>query len=150
MVVLWLLPFQFVFLLSLFAVYLLWLEIRALYWIEIKRVNNLVSFWILVSLLLEPDLRLTRNRVHLGGRLELKERELGSRKKNGAKSSFLIKAQMFNGKCAYKGEGARPIPSNSFLEPGTSCRIRCSLQNSSAASQQVAVSCMGIAQWLNQ
>jgi hypothetical protein len=67
-----------------------------------------------------------------------KRGELGSQEKNGAKSRFLIKAQMFNGKCAYKG-GGRPIPANSFLEPGTNCRLGCSLQNSSVASQQVAV-----------
>lgn len=69
--------------------------------------------------MLEADLQLTRNRIHLGGRLELKERELGGREKNGAKSSFLIKAQMFNGKCACKvGVGVgRPIPANS-----SSCR----------------------------
>ena len=54
---------------------------------------------------LAADLWLTRNMVHLGGRLELKERELDGREKNGAKSRFLIKAQMFNGKCAYKGGG---------------------------------------------
>ena len=48
--------------------------------------------------LLRADLPLTRNGVHLGGRLELKERELGGREKNGAKSRFLIKAQMFNRK----------------------------------------------------
>ena len=72
---------------------------------------------------MEANVQLTRNGVHLGGRLELKERELGGREKNGAKSRFLIKAQMFNGKCAYKGSGGgRPIPTNSSLEPGTSCR----------------------------
>jgi hypothetical protein len=54
---------------------------------------------------LDTNLQLTRNGVHLGGRLELKKRELGSGEKNGAKSKFLIKAQMFNGKCAYEGGG---------------------------------------------
>ena len=76
--------------------------------------------------------------VHLGGRLELKERELGGREKNGAKPRFLIKAQMLIENCAYKAGG--PSPANPFLEPGTSSRIGCSLQNSSVASQQVAVS----------
>jgi hypothetical protein len=51
-----------------------------------------------------------------------KRGELGGREKSRAKSRFLIKAQMFNGKCACKvGEG-RPIHTNSFLEPGTSSR----------------------------
>jgi hypothetical protein len=71
---------------------------------------------------LEVDLWLTRNGVHLGGRLELKERELGGLEKNGGKSRFLIKAQMFNGKYAYKGGRGVTIPANSSLEPGTSCR----------------------------
>ena len=39
-----------------------------------------------------------------------KRGELGSREKNGAKSRFMIKAQMFNGKCAYKGGGGGPFP----------------------------------------
>ena len=55
---------------------------------------------------MEAGLRLTRNGVHLGGKPGLKrEGKLGGREKNGAKSRFLIKAQMFNGKCAYKGGG---------------------------------------------
>jgi hypothetical protein len=29
---------------------------------------------------------------------------------------------MFNGKCAYKVGGVSPIPANTSLEPGTSCR----------------------------
>ena len=65
------------------------------------------------------------HKKHLGGKLGLKrEGKLGGREKNGAKTRFLIKAQMFNGECSYKGgEGReRPIPANSFLEPGTSCR----------------------------
>jgi hypothetical protein len=62
--------------------------------------------------------------------------KLGRREKNGAKSRFLIKAQMFNGKCAYKvgGRGRRPIPANSSLEPSCRrprCRIGCSLPASS-------------------
>jgi hypothetical protein len=51
-----------------------------------------------------------------------KRGDLGIWEKNGVKSRFLIKAHMFNGKCAYKGGGGRPIPANSSLEPGTSCR----------------------------
>ena len=47
---------------------------------------------------MEADLQLTRNGVHLEGRLELKERELGSQEKNGSKSRFLNKAKMFNDK----------------------------------------------------
>jgi hypothetical protein len=34
-----------------------------------------------------------------------KRGELGGQEKNGAKSRFLIKAQMFNSKSAYKGAG---------------------------------------------
>jgi hypothetical protein len=65
------------------------------------------------------------DRVHLSGKPELKERGIRwSREKNGAKSGFLIKAQMFNGKCAYGGVGwgGWGIPANSSLDPGTSCR----------------------------
>ena len=41
------------------------------------------------------------HKKHLGGKLGLKrEGKLGGREKNGAKTRFLIKAQMFNGKCA--------------------------------------------------
>ena len=52
-----------------------------------------------------------KKRVHLGGKPGLKrEGKLGGREKNGAKSRFLIKAQIFNGKCAYKvGEAFLPI-----------------------------------------
>ena len=39
-----------------------------------------------------------------------KRGELGGGEKNGAKLRFLIKARMFNSKCAYKGGGGRPIP----------------------------------------
>ena len=47
-----------------------------------------------------------------------KRGELGGREKNGAKSRFLIKAQMFNGKCAYKGGGGPFLPIHSWsLEP---------------------------------
>ena len=54
--------------------------------------------------------------------LDLKKAgKLGGWEKNRAKTRFLIKAQMFNGECTYKG-GGRPIPANSSLEPGTSCR----------------------------
>ena len=43
--------------------------------------------------------------------------DLGGREKNGAKSRFLIKAQMFNGKYAYKGGGTL-LPIHSWnLEP---------------------------------
>ena len=53
--------------------------------------------------MLEASLRLTRNGVHLGGKLGLKRQgKLGGGEKNGAKSRLLIKVQMFNGKCAYK------------------------------------------------
>ena len=72
---------------------------------------------------MEAGLRLTRKEIHLGGKPGLKrEGKLGGREKNGAKSRFLIKAQMFNGKCAYKVGGVSPIPANTSLEPGTSCR----------------------------
>jgi hypothetical protein len=61
--------------------------------------------------LLEAHLWLTRNGVHLGGKPGLKrEGKLGGREKNRAKSSFLIKAQMFNGKCSYKGEWGEAFP----------------------------------------
>ena len=82
--------------------------------------------------------------LHLGSRLELKERELGGREKNGAKSRFLIKAQMFNGKCAYKGAGE--AHSCQFILGAWNqlqvmmCTIGSSLQISSGTSQQVAVS----------
>ena len=39
-----------------------------------------------------------------------KRGELGGREKNGAKTRFLIKAQMFNGNCVYKGERGGPFP----------------------------------------
>ena len=72
---------------------------------------------------MEAGLRLTRKEIHLGGKPGLKrEGKLGGQEKNGAKSRFLIKAQMFNGKCAYKVGGVSPIPANTSLEPGTSCR----------------------------
>ena len=46
------------------------------------------------------------DQVSPGRQARAKKRgELGSQEKNGAKSRFLIKAQMFNGKCAYKGGG---------------------------------------------
>jgi hypothetical protein len=61
------------------------------------------------------------DRVQLNGRLELKERETRQMREKWSQDKVLIKAQMFNGECAYKG-GGRPIPTNSFLEPGTSCR----------------------------
>ena len=38
-----------------------------------------------------------------------REGKLGGQERNGAKTRFLIKAQMFNGKCAYKGGGG-PFP----------------------------------------
>jgi hypothetical protein len=74
-----------------------------------------------------------------------KRGELGGWEKNGAKSRFLIKAQMFNGKCAYKG-GRGEAHCRQFILGAwnrlqvTMCRIGCSLWNSSVASQQVAVS----------
>ena len=47
-----------------------------------------------------------------------KRGKLGSQEKNGAKSRFLIKAQMFNGKCSYKGGEAHPPLIHSWtLEP---------------------------------
>jgi hypothetical protein len=51
-----------------------------------------------------------------------KEGKLGGGEKNGAKTRFLRKAQMFNGKWAYKWGGGVGISTNSFLEPGTSCQ----------------------------
>ena len=39
-----------------------------------------------------------------------KRGELGRREKNGAKTRFLIKAQLFNGNCVYKGERGGPFP----------------------------------------
>jgi hypothetical protein len=46
------------------------------------------------------------DRVSPGRQAGAKKRgELGSLEKNGAKSRFLIKAQLFNGKCSYKGAG---------------------------------------------
>jgi hypothetical protein len=46
------------------------------------------------------------NRISPGSQAGAEKRgELGGGEKNGAKSRFLIKAQMFNGKCAYKGGG---------------------------------------------
>ena len=85
------------------------------------------------------------DRVSPGRQAGAKKRgELGGREKNGAKSRFLIKAQMFNGKCAYKGAGE--AHSCQFILGAWNqlqvmmCRIGHSLQNSSGASQQVAVS----------
>jgi hypothetical protein len=85
------------------------------------------------------------NRVSPGRQAGAEKRGgLGSQEKNGAKSRFLIKAQMFNGKCAYKGGGGEAHSCQFILgawnqQLVTICRIGCSLQNSSAASQQVAV-----------
>ena len=45
-----------------------------------------------------------------GWQARAERQKLGGREKNGAKSRFLIKAQIFNGKCAYKvGEAFLPI-----------------------------------------
>jgi hypothetical protein len=73
-----------------------------------------------------------KKRVHLGGKLGLKrEGKLGGQEKNGAKTRFLIKAQMFNGKCTYKGEGVGG-PFHQFILGAwnqlqvTTCRIGCS------------------------
>jgi hypothetical protein len=67
--------------------------------------------------MLETDLQLTRNGISPGRQPgDEKRGELGRQERNGAKTNFLIKDQMFNGECAYKGEG-KPIPANSSLEP---------------------------------
>ena len=72
---------------------------------------------------MEAGLRLTIKEVHLGGKPGLKrEGKLGRQEKEWSSVNFLIKAQMFNGKCAYKVGGVSPIPANTSLEPGTSCR----------------------------
>jgi hypothetical protein len=39
-----------------------------------------------------------------------REGKLGGRERNGAKTRLLIKAQMFNGECAYKGGGGPFLP----------------------------------------
>ena len=59
--------------------------------------------------------------VHLSGRPALKERETRHMKEKWSQDKVLIKAQIFNGYCTYKGAG-RIIPTNSSLELGTSCR----------------------------
>jgi hypothetical protein len=99
---------------------------------------------------MEASLQLIRNGVHLGGKPGLKrEGKLGGREKNGAKSRFLIKLKCLMANVRIKGRG-RPILANSSLEPGTSYSTGCSLWNSSAASQQAAVSLEGEqGQWLN-
>ena len=60
---------------------------------------------------MEAGLRLTRKEIHLGGKPGLKrEGKLGRQEKEWSSVNFLIKAQMFNGKCAYKGGGGGPFP----------------------------------------
>ena len=49
------------------------------------------------------------DRVHLSGRPELKERETRWTREKWSQDKVLIKAQMFNGECAYKGGGG-PFP----------------------------------------
>ena len=93
--------------------------------------------------MLEANPWLTPGRKKKKKKKKKKRGELGGREKNGGKSRFLIKVQMFNGKCVYKG-GEPPLQSIlgawNQLQVMTKCRIGCSLQNSSAASQQVTVS----------
>jgi hypothetical protein len=60
-----------------------------------------------------------------------KRGELGGREKNGAKTRFLIKAQMFNGNCAYKGMWGAILPIHSW--------------SSATGDEQVAVSSKGTA-----
>ena len=60
--------------------------------------------------------------VQLSGRPALKERETRQMREKWSQDNVLIKVQMFNGKCIYKGGCVRPIPANSSLEPGTKCR----------------------------
>jgi hypothetical protein len=61
--------------------------------------------------------RLSRNGVQLGGSLELKDRELDGldERKNGAKSIFMIKGQMFNDNLYFIKREAHP----------QSCQVSC-------------------------
>ena len=59
--------------------------------------------------------------VHLSGRPALKERETRHMKEKWSQDKVLIKAQIFNGYCTYKGAG-RSIPTTSSLETRTNCR----------------------------
>ena len=59
------------------------------------------------------------NCVSPGRQTEAEKRgELGRQERNGAKTRLLIKAQMFNGECAYKGGGGPFLPIHPWsLEP---------------------------------
>ena len=48
--------------------------------------------------------------VHLSGRSALKERDIRLTKEKWSQDNILIKAQMFNGDCAYKGGRGGPFP----------------------------------------
>jgi hypothetical protein len=87
------------------------------------------------------------NGVHLSGRPALKERETRRTREKWSQDSVLIKAQRFNGECTYKkwGGGTEAYSHQFILGAWNqlqvmTCRIGHSLQNSSGASQQVAVS----------
>ena len=59
--------------------------------------------------------------VQLSGRPALKERETRHMKEKWSQDKVLIKAQIVNGYCTYKGAG-RSIPTTSSLETRTNCR----------------------------
>jgi hypothetical protein len=65
--------------------------------------------------LLEANPRLTWTGFHLGGKPGKKREGNWAVEKNGAKSRFLIKAQMFNSKSAYKGTGREVHSCQSIL-----------------------------------
>ena len=82
--------------------------------------------------MLETNLWLTRNGVSPGRQTEAEKRgELCGQVSNGAKTRFLIKAQMFNGEYTYKG--GREARFCQFILGAqlqvTTCRIGCSLRN---------------------
>ena len=84
--------------------------------------------------------------VHLSGWLALKERETRRKREKWSQDNVLIRVQMFNDKCTYKGQEGGEAHSHQFILGAWNqlqmmmCRIGHTLRNSSAASQQVAVS----------
>jgi hypothetical protein len=75
--------------------------------------------------------------VHLSVRPVLKERETRQTREKWSQDNVLIKVQMFNGECTYKGWGWGEAHSRQFILGAwnqlqvVTCRIGSSLRNSS-------------------